>query len=108
MTFFRHVPTGEDPWEDPGHTGDMMSHGVWGTPLFPTGAWGEGGLRVPASAAVAMNPWMDRWMDGWCFLELHKCTFFKSQILARKDKTPKSWEAFNRLRASYLLFLHNS
>lgn len=39
-----------------------MSHGVWGTPLFPPGAWGEGGLRVSASAAVAMNP---RWMDGW-------------------------------------------
>lgn len=84
MTFFRHIPTGEDPWEDPGHTGDIMSHGVWGTPLFPPGAWGEGGLRVSASAAVAMNPrWMDRWMDGWPFC-------FKSQILARKDKTPKS------------------
>lgn len=42
-----------------------MSHGVWGTPLFPPGAWGEGGLRVSASAAVAMNPrWMDGWMDG--------------------------------------------
>lgn len=119
-----HIPLEEDPWANPGHTGEVMS--LWlAWPLRPPriderDSWGEEGLWISAqTAALMIQTWISswKWMDGKASFSWHqmqkltqkyysmKLTLLQFYPLERAKAHIRKQEVLVRKSLSALFFL---